>query len=111
MDRPRDFETKSSASTSVVRAVWPFDRSGSAQIFSGRFAGPAVCDDVKADILPLIEGAHAGAFNRADMNKDVIATIGRLNEAKALLAVKPLHNSLIHGDILSLTTYTRDQGA
>src|SRR6516225_3490788 len=26
--------------------------SGGAQIFSGRFAGPAVCDDVKADILP-----------------------------------------------------------
>ena len=47
-------------------------RSGGAQIFSGRFAGPAVCDDVKADFLPLIEGAHAGAFNRAGMNKDVL---------------------------------------
>ena len=73
-------------------------RSGGAQIFSGRFAGPAVGDDVKADFLPLIEGAHAGAFNRADMNEDVIATVGGLNKAEALLAVKPLHNSCIHGE-------------
>ena len=71
-------------------------RSSGAQIFSGRFARPAVRDDIKADILPLIEGAHAGAFNRADMNKDVIAAIGGLNEAEALLAVKPLHSSCIH---------------
>jgi len=38
------------ASTSVVRAAWPSrSHSGGAQIFSGRFAGPAVCDDVKAE--------------------------------------------------------------
>src|ERR1700746_1991689 len=73
-------------------------RAVDAQIFSGRFAGPAVGDDVKADFLPLIEGAHAGAFNRADMNEDVIAAVGGLNEAEALLAVKPLHNSCIHGE-------------
>ena len=72
--------------------------SGGAQIFSGRFAGPAVGDEVKADFLPLIEGAHAGAFNRADMNEDVVAAVGGLNEAEALLAVKPLHSSCIHGE-------------
>src|SRR6516165_11426644 len=33
------------------------------------------------------------AFNRADMNKDVTAAVGELNEAEALLAVKPLHSS------------------
>jgi len=71
-------------------------RSDGAQIFSGRFAGPAVGDDVKADFLSLIEAAHTGAFNRADMNEDVIATVGGLNEAEALLAVKPLHNSCAH---------------
>ena len=69
-------------------------RSGGAQIFSGRFAGPAVGDDVKADFLPLIEGAHAGAFNRADMNEDVIAAVGGLNEAEALLAVKPTSENI-----------------
>ena len=36
------------------------------------------------------------AFNRADMNKDVTAAVGELNEAEALLAVKPLHSSCIH---------------
>ena len=71
-------------------------RSGGAQIFGSRLAGAAVCDDIEADSLSLIEGAHAGAFNRADMNKNIIAAIGGLNEAKALLAVKPLHDSRIH---------------
>src|SRR5215813_3860204 len=86
-------------------------RSGCAQIFSGRFAGPAVGDDVKADFLPLIEGAHAGAFNRADMNEDVIAAVVELNEAEALLAVKPLHSSCIHGECPLMIAYTQDLGA
>jgi hypothetical protein len=30
------------------------------------------------------------------MNKDVVAAVGGLNEAEALLAVKPLHSSCIH---------------
>src|SRR5215475_143298 len=71
-------------------------RSGGAQIFGGRLAGAAVCDDIEADSLSLIEGAHAGTFKRADMNKDVIAASGGMNEANALLAVKPLHGSRIH---------------
>ena len=48
-----------------------------AQIFGGRLAGAAIWNDIEANILSLIEGAHAGAFNRADMNKDIIAAIGR----------------------------------
>jgi hypothetical protein len=71
-------------------------RSGGAQIFGGRLAGAAVCDDIEADGLSLIEGAHAGAFERADMNKHVTSAIGGLNEAKALLVIKPLHDSRIH---------------
>ena len=81
-------------------------RLGGAQIFSGRFAGPAVGDDVKADFLPLIEGAHAGAFNRADMNEDVIAAVGGLNEAEALLVVKPLHSSCVHREYPFTDKYT-----
>jgi hypothetical protein len=49
---------------------------------------------------------QTGAFDSADMDENVLATVCRLNEAKALLAVKPLHNSLIHRDVLSLTVYT-----
>src|SRR5271165_534416 len=68
-----------------------------AQILSGGLASPAVCDDVERDPLPLIEAAHAGAFDRADMNEDVFDTALRLNEAEAFLAVKPLYSSLVHG--------------
>src|SRR5262249_55923835 len=81
------------------------------QIFGGRLAGAAVCDDIETDSLPLIEGAHAGAFNRADMNEDIIAAIGGLNEAKTLLAVEPLHNSRIHRRDPFMTRYTLDLGA
>jgi hypothetical protein len=31
------------------------------------------------------------------MNKNILATSLRLNEAETLLAVKPLHSSRIHG--------------
>src|ERR1700730_9076802 len=68
-----------------------------AQILSGRLASPAVCDDVERDLLPLNEAAHAGAFDRTDMNEDVFATALQLNEAEAFLAVKPLYSSLVHG--------------
>src|SRR5690349_4445951 len=78
-------------------------RSGGAQIFGGRLAGAAVCGDIEADSVSLIEGAHTGAFERADMNKHIGSAIGRLNEAETLWAVRPLHNSLIHRNVLSLT--------
>src|SRR5690349_21162759 len=87
------------------------NRSGDSQIISGGFATAAVGDDIEADLLPLIEGAQAGAFDRADMNKHVIAAAGELDEAKTLLAVKPLHDSCIHLDVLSLTIRTSDSSA
>lgn len=82
------------------------DRSGGAQILGSRLTRAAVRDYIEADILPLVEGAHAGALDCADMYEDVLPAIGRLNKPKALLAVKPLHSSLIHSDVLSLTVCT-----
>jgi hypothetical protein len=79
---------------------------GGAQIVGGRLAGPAVRDDVEGNGLALVEGAHAGAFDRADMNEDVLIAILRLNEAKTFLAVEPLHGALVHGNVLSLTVHT-----
>ena len=64
-----------------------------AQIFRSRFASPAVCNDFKGNLLALVEGAHAGAFDGADMNEDILAALVRLNEAETLLVVKPLHSS------------------
>ena len=67
-----------------------------AQIFSSRLAGPAICNDVERDFLPFVKGAHASAFDRADMNKNFLVTVFRLNKTETLLVVKPLHCSHAH---------------
>lgn len=72
------------ATTSVVKALWPFPplRLGGAQIFSGRLAGLAIRNDVERDLLSLIEGAHARAFDCADVNEDILVAaslVRRLN--------------------------------
>ena len=82
------------------------NRLRGAQIVRRRFAGAAVGNDVVGNLLPLVEGVHAGAFNRADMNEDVLATVLRLNEAEAFLAVKPLYNTRVHLNVLSLRVRT-----
>jgi hypothetical protein len=65
-----------------------------AQVLSGGLARPTVCDNVKRHLLPFVEAAHACAFNRADMNEDIFVTVLWLNEAEALLAIKPLMGGL-----------------
>src|SRR5215211_2554937 len=92
----------------VVKTVWPL-RLRDAQILSSRLASPAVCNDLEGDLLPLLERAHAGAFDRADMNEDILVAGLRLNEAEAFLGVKPLHSSLVHGS--SSFWYMRVQAA
>ena len=44
----------------------------------------------------LIETAEAGAFNRRDMNKDVLAAALRLDEAVTLLRIEPFHGTCRH---------------
>src|SRR2546421_457237 len=56
-------------------------RLSGAQIFCSRLAAALVGNDIEADLLPFIEGAHAGAFDRADMNENVSAAAGELDEA------------------------------
>src|SRR5437764_3706485 len=73
-----------------------------AQIIGGRFAAAAVGHDVIGNLLSLIEGAHSGAFDRADVHEDILVAIFRLNETEALLAVEPLHRSLGHGTFPSV---------
>jgi hypothetical protein len=83
----------------VVRATWLSLRGelGGAQIVGSRLAVPAVCNDVERYSLALVERTHTGAFDCTDMNEDVLVTVLRLNEAKALLVVKPLHSTRVHG--------------
>ncbi|MFK4663815.1 hypothetical protein ABIF76_004669 [Bradyrhizobium ottawaense] len=64
-----------------------YARLRDAQILCCGLAGPAVSNDVEGHLLSFIETAHAGAFNRADMNEDVLASLVWLNEAEAFLAV------------------------
>ena len=53
--------------------------------------------DVKGDLLSLVEAAHSGAFDRADVHEDILVAVLRLDKAEALLAIEPLHGSLVHG--------------
>jgi hypothetical protein len=69
----------------------------SAQIVSRGLSGPAIGDYFVADLLTFIEIAHSCAFYRADVNKNILAAIVRLNEAETFLTVKPLHGSRRHG--------------
>src|SRR6185312_7671833 len=78
-------------------------RSDGAQIVRRGFAGPAIGDNFEGDLLPLVKSRHSGAFDRTDMHEDILAAIVRLNEAEALLAVKPLYGSRRHGSLSSGT--------
>ena len=43
---------------------------------------------------------HSGTLNCADVHKDVLAAVIRLNEAKALLAVEPFDSAGSHLDLV-----------
>src|SRR3569623_2462 len=94
--------TTSSASTSVAGATGLSCSylSSSTKIFGGGLARTTVGDDVIRHRLTFAESAHAGAFDRADMNKDVVAAVCRLDKAEALLGVKPLHCTGVHQVVL-----------
>src|SRR3569623_523990 len=69
---------------------------GRAKIIGRRLARTAIGNDFVADLLAFAQRAEASAFNGADVDEHVIATINRLNEAVALGRVKPLHCSHAH---------------
>ncbi len=56
-----------------------------AELISGHFAGAAVSNQFKRDLLAFLQIVDAGALNSADMDERVCAAIVRLNEAEALL--------------------------
>src|SRR5262249_129955 len=58
--------------------------------------------DVIADLLAFHEGAHAGAFDRADVHEHVPAAVARLDESKALLGIEELHGTCGHHGLLAL---------
>jgi hypothetical protein len=72
------------------------DLSGGFQVIRGGFAGFPIRDNVKGDLLSFVQAIHAGTLDGADVDKNVLAAVIWLDEAKAFLAVEPLHGSLRH---------------
>jgi hypothetical protein len=96
------------ASTSVVRIYSSSCcRSDGAQIVRRGLAAPSVSNNIKRDLLSLVEPRHSGSFDRADVDEDVLAAVIRLDEAEAFLAIEPLHGSLRHLAFLSVTCVIR----
>ena len=71
-------------------------RSESSQILGRRFASPAISDQFERHLLAFLKALQTGAFDRADVNKDVPRPVVRLDKSEALLAIEPLHGSLRH---------------
>src|SRR5262245_25392800 len=68
--------------------------SGVLQIASCLLA--ALGNHVVRDALALMERAHAGTLDGADVHEHVARAIGRGDEAEALLRVKELHGTCCH---------------
>ena len=62
------------------------------EIDRGSFA-PLAFLDVEGDFLALGKSRPASAFNRRDVNEDVLRTIVGLDEAVALLRVEPFNRT------------------
>jgi hypothetical protein len=79
------------------RAAFLFNRNrklDGLQIRSRQFA--ALAHNVVADLLPLIEVAHASAFHRGNVDEYIFPTILRLYEAKAPLGIEKLDCTCSH---------------
>ena len=85
----------------------PRCRSDSLQIVRRGLACPSIGNNVESDLLSLVEGTHAGAFDRADVHEYILAAVIWLDKAEAFLAIEELHGSLRHITLLSGTGVTR----
>jgi hypothetical protein len=77
----------------------PCARTDGAEIIGRGLLGSSVYNKVKRDLLSLVEAAHSGAFDRADVHEDVLATVIWLDKSEALLGIEPLHGSLRHNNL------------
>jgi hypothetical protein len=77
------------------------ERSDGLQIIRRRLAGSAIGDDVIGDLLTLMKIVEPGPLDGADMDENILASVIRLDEAKALRGVEPLHCSLRQETLLS----------
>src|SRR5271165_2812627 len=96
------------AGTSAVdfRRGPPF-RSDGLELVGGHLARALVGDQLKADLLTFAQIVHSRAFDGADMNEGVLAAVVGLDEAEALLRVKPLHCANRHDDPFRMRAFSR----
>ena len=64
-------------------------RSGGLETSRGLLARAPVDLDLKTNLLPLHQAAHAGALKRRRMHKHILAASIRLDETIALLLIVP----------------------
>ncbi len=83
----------------MVNTLRPWRASEGTQILGRGLSGPSIGYDFEGNLLSFIEAIQAGALNRADMHKDILAAVLGLDEAEALLTVKPLDCSRQNGGI------------
>src|SRR5205085_11933324 len=62
----------------------------------GRHLAVATSLGLVPDLLSLAQGRKTSALDSRDVYEDVVATLIRLDEALALLAVEPLHSAVCH---------------
>ncbi len=63
----------------------------SAEDFPVRLPGALIGDDLIGDLLPFIQAAQTGPFDRADMNEHIGAAGVGLNEPEAFRRIEPFH--------------------
>src|SRR5689334_25350728 len=81
------------ASTSVVRHQRKVPLADLLEIVGRQLAAAVVSDELELDLLPFSQVAEAGALDGTDMDEGILAAVVRLDEAKALGRVEPLHGS------------------
>jgi len=74
-------------------------KSDRLQIAGGLLA--ALGYDFEADLLALVERAHASTLHCSDVHEHILRAIVRLNEAVALLSIEKFYSSDRHQEFLS----------
>jgi len=72
------------------------------EALGGHLARLGVTLQFIADLLAFIQAAHTGAFDRTDVNEDVLAAIRRRDETKTFCGVEPLNCTGAHDEPFQL---------
>src|SRR3569623_577218 len=79
----------------VVWSAGPLRRLERLEVHGGLLAVAAALE-VEADLLALIEGGHAGTLDGRDMDKRILAAIGRLDETVTLGGIEEFDDAFGH---------------